>query len=131
MGLNTAGAQNWSFSANLSLTFSSGQKASWISNRTNTLTTVGGNMYYMITGSASGISRTGVSYTLTITQALYHTFFPWWLGGCPFIEQGKLTIAKNNGNDIYVNFGTGVGTCSDAATATINNTNYNISQKWW
>jgi len=129
VGLDSAGLYTWSFSANLTLTYpNNGGVATWTSARTNTLTKVGGNWYYEVTGNASGHSRNNNAYSITITSPIYVTAFPWWLGGCAFIESGKITVAVTSLPTIYVSFGTAIGTCSAAMPVTINGTVYNLSQ---
>lgn len=131
VGTDSAGLYTWSFSANLTLTYpNNGGTATWISNRTNTLTKVGGIWYYEVTGSANGYSRKGPSYpyTISITSPIYVTAFPWWLGGCAYIESGKITVAVTGLPTIYVSFGTALGTCSNAMPVTVNGTTYNLIQ---
>lgn len=133
VGTDSAGLHTWSFSANLTLTYpNSGGTATWTSNRTNTLTNIGGKWYYSITGSAGGTSRKGDSYSINITSPIYVTAFPWWYWlnpGCRYIESGKLTITVSSYTyPIYVSFGTGVGNCSSAMTVTINSQVYNLTQ---
>jgi hypothetical protein len=123
-GSNLLSQQNWDFTANLTLTYANKQTATWNSTRTNSLVKVGADYYYEISGSASGIDRNNVHYTLNITTPLYVTALPWWLGGCPWIESGMLNInLANNVNTLTVNFGT-LGTCTPIKTATYNNHTY-------
>ncbi|HTB31269.1 MAG TPA: hypothetical protein VK808_04535 [Bacteroidia bacterium] len=123
-GTNALLEENWSFAANLTLTYSNAQTATWNSTRTNTLVQIGGIYYYMITGSASGTDRSNVGYSLNITSPLYVTATPWWLGGCAWIESGVLTVNVTGATyPISVNFGT-VGSCDANAVATINGYNY-------
>src|SRR5581483_12222404 len=129
VGVDSANLHTWSFSANLSLTYpNNGGTATWISNRTNTLTKVGGNWYYYVTGSASGVSRKNVAYSINITSPIVVTAWPWWLGGCAFLESGTVTINVTNLPTITASFGTAVGTCSSALTVTINSHTYNLTQ---
>jgi|SRR6185312_11030483 len=129
VGLDSAGLYTWSFSANLSLIYpNNGGTATWISNRTNTLTKVGGNWYYSVMGSANGVSRKNVAYSINITSPIYVTAWPWWLGGCAFFESGKVTVNVTGLPAIYVTFGTAIGTCNANMTATVNGTVYNLSQ---
>jgi hypothetical protein len=124
-GKNALNQENWSFTANLTLTYPNSQVATWTSTRTNTLVYIGGIYYYEITGSASGTDRNNDGYNLSITSPLYVTALPWWLGGCAWIESGVLniTVASFSNYPISVNFGT-LGTCDATAVATINNVNY-------
>lgn len=126
-GQNQGGYENWNFNANLTLTYSNGQKATWSSIRNNVLTKVGGTWYYAVSGNATGTSRNGVIYTLNIASPLYITAAPWWAGGCAWIESGTLNINRQgNNNTLSVNFGN-VGTCDATAVATINGNNYTFS----
>ena len=123
-GSNQMAQQNWSFTANLTLTYANKQTATWTSSRTNSLVKVGADYYYEINGSASGMDRNNVHYSLTISTPLYVTALPWWAGGCAWIESGILDInLANNLNTLSVNFGT-LGNCTPIKTATINNHTY-------
>jgi len=126
-GQNQGGYENWNFSANLTLTYSNGQMATWNSVRNNVLTSVNGVLYYAITGNATGTSRNNIGYTLTITSPLYITAEPAWAGGCAWIEAGTLNINRANTTDpLTINFGT-IGNCDATAVATINGNNYTFS----
>jgi hypothetical protein len=126
--LTNVGNNKWNFTANLTLTYpAGGGTATWNSTRTNTTQTVSSVLYWVVNGSASGTSRTGNSYTITITSPLYATVIPWWLGGCAWIEAGKVTINGSNFKyPIYVDFGA-IGTCDNQATATINSKVYTFN----
>lgn len=130
-GKLTSGNQAWNFTAALTLTYpSGGGTATWNSTRVNVLKQVGSAWYYAVTGSASGTSRKGATYNINITSPLYVTALPWWLGGCKYIESGQLTVNVSSFSyPIYVNFGTAIGTCSNAATATINSVTFNFTQQ--
>jgi hypothetical protein len=130
-GHDTLGYEDWNFTANLTITRYTGKTFTWQSTRTNALVPVSGTWYYEVTGSATGTTETGVTYNLNITSPLYVTAFPWWLGGCPYIESGDVSITRstNPNNTLYINFGT-LGTCSTTATATLDGNTYTIS-KWW
>jgi hypothetical protein len=124
LGVNALLEQNWSFSANLTLSYNTGQTATWTSNRTNTLVEVSGTYYYEVTGTAEGVSRKGIGYTLTITSPLYVTALPWWLGGCAWIESGTISInVTSSTNTMTINFGT-IGACNDYAIVTLAGVNY-------
>jgi len=133
-GRNDSGDHSWSFNANLTLTYSTGGTATWNSSRVNTLEKVGTQWFYVITGSASGVCKSGVAYSLTITEPLYWTAYwlnggPWWLGGtfCDCFESGQVEFTrKGKTYPLYLTFTSGVGKCGHTATATINGNNYNI-----
>ena len=134
-GKDNSGDHSWSFSANITLSYSGGGTATWNSTRTNTLMQQGSIWYYVTNGSASGVSKTGVSYTLNITSPLYTTAF--WLSGgwpawggnyCDCIESGTVELTRSGKKyPLYLTFTSGVGHCNHTATATINGNNYNIS----
>jgi hypothetical protein len=134
IGKDSLGDHSWSFNAGLTLTYSTGGTATWNSSRTNILTKVGNIWYYVITGSANGVCKSGVAYSLTITQPLYWTAYwlnggGWWLGGkfCDCIEQGQVEFQRTGKSyPLYLTFTSGIGNCGHTATATINGNNYNI-----
>lgn len=128
--LTNVNSNTWNFNANLTLTYpSGGGTATWNSSRVNTITTIGSKQYWSVTGTASGTSRKGSTYNITINTPLNITLLPWWLGGCPWIEAGKLTVTVSSFSyPIYVTFGTGAGNCNAQATATIDGNTYNFSQ---
>lgn len=121
-----SGYMNWDFSAYLTITYPDGKTATWNSVRYNVLKNISGTWYYQIKGSAYGTSRNGVGYTLSIEDAnpLYVTAWPWWLGGCAWIESGIVDINRTTStNTLSINFGS-IGTCDNIAVATINGNNY-------
>lgn len=126
--LTNNGSNTWGFTANLTLTYpNGGGTATWASTRSNTIQTISAIPYWVVSGSANGTTRKGNSFTITITSPLYATVVPGWLGGCYWIEAGKLTITVSSFTyPIYVDFGT-VGSCDAAATATINSKVYNFT----
>jgi hypothetical protein len=134
IGKDSAGDHSWSFNASLTLTYSgtSTGTATWNSTRTNTLTKVGKVWYYVITGGASGVSKSGVSYSLTINSPLYWTAY--WLNllagnkYCDCFESGTVELTRSSKTyPLYLTFTSGVGNCNHTATATINGNNYNIT----
>ena len=125
-GRNVSGYENWNFTAALTITYPDGKTATWNSTRNNVLTLNGGVWYYAVTGSAHGVSKNGVGYTLTITQPLYVTALPWWFFGCAWIESGIVDITRTGStNTLSINFGN-IGTCDNQAVATLNGNNYTI-----
>lgn len=135
-GIDTGeGDMTWAFSANLKLVYSGNAQgtATWQSTRTNTLTDQGPNLgfFYSVTGSANGVTRNGVAYSISITQPLMHTAY--WLNTwynkptCPCFESGSVTINRTGKpNPLYLTFTSGLGNCTCSATATINNKSYNV-----
>ncbi len=136
-GRNTQGSQSWNLSANLTLTYpNNGGTATWVvTNRTNVLAQTGGVWYFQMTGAASGTSRKGATYSITVTSPLY-VVVPSWLipanagHDCSYIEYGQLTATVSSFSyPIYVSYGTTLGTCNNAATATINGVTFNFTQQ--
>jgi hypothetical protein len=74
---------------------------------------------YEITGSASGVGRSGNDYSIQITQALRAEI------GCRWIVQGKLLITPENADARTVDFGT--GDCNAGFTVTVGTTSYPIN----
>jgi hypothetical protein len=66
---------------------------------------------YEITGSASGINRNDVAYTMTITQALRAEI------GCPWLVSGIISISPEGGDERVVDFGS--GDCNNGFTVTV------------
>jgi hypothetical protein len=135
IGKDSAGDCSWKFTASLTLNYSGATTgtATWSSTRTNVLTAVSGVYYYVINGNASGTSRTGVAYTLTITSPLYWTaywsniFYGNYLKICDCFESGTVQYSRTGKtNALYLQFTSGIGNCLHTATATINGNNYNI-----
>jgi len=124
-GLNNLNEENWNFHASLTLTYSSGQTATWTSNRNNTLVQIGGVYYYEITGNALGVSRTGVDYSLAISNSspLYFVGQIWTNGtwGCMHFEAGTITM-NTPGYTISIDYGSTPGNCPSTATLTVTNT---------
>jgi hypothetical protein len=64
----------------------------------------------LITGTASGVTISGVAYTNTITTALH------WTRACKFIVSGIIDIEREGKESIVLNFGS--GSCDAVATVT-------------
>ena len=131
-GLDTLGLESWSHTAALTISYPDGGRATWNSTRTNALVPISGTWYYEITGSGSGIAKSGASYTLTINSPLYRVARAWWLNSssCPWIESGVITITRSNrDNSLVINFGN-IGDCNETATATIGDRSYTIERGW-
>jgi hypothetical protein len=132
--LTNTSLTSWNLTANLSLVYpNNGGTATWNATRTATQSTVNTVIYWVISGSASGVSRKNVNYTVTIGNPLYYTAL---LPGNPFcfwVEAGGLTINSSNfAYPIAVGYGTALrlspSDCHDTATITINNVNYTLTQ---
>jgi hypothetical protein len=131
IGKNNAGNQSWSFTANLTLTFpNNGGTATWTSTRTNVLTQTNGVWYYYVSGSASGTTHDGHTFSITITSPIVVTALPWWFFGCGYFESGSLTITVTGLPNIFVTFGTGVGNCNNDMTVTVNSHTYSNLKQW-
>jgi hypothetical protein len=130
LGKNALSEENWKFNAALTLSYNTGQTATWNSTRTNTLVQPGGlgtTYYYEITGTAYGVSRKGIDYSITIENPLYITGLPWWAGGCKWIEAGTVSVNRSSStNTLTINFGT-LGTCDATAVATLDGVNYTFT----
>jgi hypothetical protein len=131
-GLDSLGDYSWNFNASLTLTYSTGGTATWNSTRTNTLMQSGNFYYYSITGGASGTSKSGVGYTITISSPL--TYAANWINyalfgtaPCYCIESGQLTYTRTGKTyPLYLTYTSGLGHCNYSASATINGNTYNI-----
>lgn len=74
---------------------------------------------YLITGSASGTTRSGQSFTWDITSPLKVML------GCLYVVQGTVAVQPSGDPERVVDFGN--GTCDSNATVTINNVTYNLN----
>ena len=73
---------------------------------------------YLITGSANGVNRNGLAYTVNITSPLRKEIC------CRWIVSGKLNVVPSGLATRSVDFGTGA--CDANATVTINGNVYNV-----
>lgn len=107
-GLDSSNNPYWEISANLTITKanSGGKTFTWQSSRTRTMIAGGSTPLnwtddvYRITGSASGVTTTGHSYTLTITKGLLVKI------GCPHIQEGILSFTRGT-RTIIIDYGYG------------------------
>jgi len=124
-GHNAAGHTVFSIDVNGSLLNTSGQTMSWVSQRqrewiAGESTTGIGNWQddeYKITGSASGTTFYGSTYTVVITQPLHVAL------NCRWIEDGKFDLTPNGKPTRSVDFGSG---CDNRATVTINGFSFQV-----
>jgi hypothetical protein len=124
-GFNTAG--HLTFSINVTqakVTYTDGTFSQWVSTRTRewmegepTLTPY--DDVYSITGTASGTSRNGTPFTVTITNPLDVAL------SCKWIRKGTIVIQPDGLPSRTLDFGN--GTCDSQATVEINGTTYNIN----
>lgn len=78
---------------------------------------------YSITGSASGTTATGVSFEITVDEALIVQL------GCRWIKKGKLTITRVDKDDVIIDYGD--GECDNKAMMTIGNRTKEITLSGW
>lgn len=141
LGANTGnGLYSWKFHASLTLTYpGNGGQATWNSARTSTLTSYQGTYYFVVSGSASGTSRSGATYNVSINnnnplyvQPPVFQNYRYIMTPCAYIEAGKITITVSTfAYPIYVSFASGGNmppVCESNATATINGISYTFTQ---
>jgi len=98
--------------------------STWASDRTREWTDGQNTLWnpfddgYEITGSASGVSREGVPYSVEITQPLEAKVI------CPWVTSGVIELFPEDGFPMSVNYGG--GTCDQQAVVTVNGNDYNI-----
>jgi hypothetical protein len=131
-GYDHVGDHSWKYTSNVTLTYSTGGTATWSASRNNVLTQIGGTWYYIVTGGATGTSKSGITYTLTINSPLYWTAYFVNIANsitpCDCIEAGTLEFTRTGKTyPLYLTYTSGVGNCNHTATATINGNNYPIT----
>lgn len=104
------------FSDNTTFTSTSTRTREWVAG-SNTLTPY--DDVYKITGSASGVSRSGDDFTYTITQPLDVTI------ACRWIRKGTIVITPSGKPARTLDFGD--GSCDNKATVEINGNVFNIN----
>ena len=125
LGLNASGHIRFAVHVTGYLQNSSGQTMTWISSREREWiageSTVGiwWDDQYMISGSASGTSFNGTSFTLLITVPLHVDL------SCRWIKDGKFDFTPGTSATRRVNYG--AGSCDAIATVTINGITYTIA----
>ena len=128
-GINGNGNLSYSIDVNGSIILSAangGGTISWTSQRTREFilgssTIPWGDDVYLITGSASGTSSKGHSFTATITNAVRKEL------ACHFLVSGTIEFNLSGKAMRTIDFGN--GTCDNQATVTINGNVYNITLK--
>ncbi len=125
-GRNTAGNTSFTVQDNTTITDTAGHKLTFASTRTRewvqgeSTSGIGGwrDDVYSITGSASGTTFSGASYTENITNPLIVALNCHWItkGTVEFTPSGKLTRTIDFGN----------GDCDNKATVTIAGITFNI-----
>ncbi|MCW3085663.1 MAG: hypothetical protein JWP12_3029 [Bacteroidetes bacterium] len=123
-GLNSSGHSTFSITVNGQIQKAAGGTITWTSNRTREWivgesTSTWSDDVYLITGSASGTSAAGISFTLNITSALRREI------GCRHFVSGSFALTPSGKATRYVDYGT--GGCDNSATVTINGNVYNIT----
>ncbi len=110
------------YTDNSTITWASSRINEWIAGDSTSLFTHGlagiCDDVYMITGSANGVNRKGLSYTVTITSPLRKEVC------CRWLVSGTLDLVPNGFATRTVDFGT--GNCDNDATITINGNTYNV-----
>ncbi len=132
-GLNTNGNTQFDIEVNGNITDPNGRTMTWTSNRKREwaegeATTYGTNGIdgiiddvYLISGTASGSSFEGNSFTASITQALRVQL------NCRNIVSGKFELTPSGKATRYFDYGN--GTCDTYATVTINDKQYTVTLK--
>lgn len=126
MGLNAANHLVYKIEVNGSIVkANNGGTITWVSTR-NREWVDGANTplnilddTYSITGSASGTTASGDSYTITITQALVRKMSCYWF------ESGKVDVMPTGRLTRSLDYGS--SGCDNKATVTIGGTTYNIA----
>ncbi|MCU0329116.1 MAG: hypothetical protein MUE53_09010 [Chitinophagales bacterium] len=127
-GLNASNQPHWDFIANLTLTTPTLQTIQWSSNRVRTMISGFATAFnfsddvYEISGSGSGTTSTGSTFTLSITKNLTVKI------GCKHIQSGIIDMVRGNGSKISIDYGNFVSTtCDNQAVLTYNGKDYNIT----
>lgn len=124
-GPNSSGNLTYSITVNGQIVKASGGGTiTWNSTRTREWivgesTPAWNDDVYLITGSASGTSAGGTSFTLNITSALRKEI------GCRHFVSGSFALTPSGKAVRYVDYGS--GGCDNSATVTINGNTYNIT----
>lgn len=98
------------------ITYTSTRTREWIEGE---YTSIWNDDVYLITGTASGSSSTGNSFTATVITALKVKL------SCHWIVSGKLDLTPSGKPTRTIDWGS--GNCDDDATVTINGNTYNIN----
>lgn len=122
-GLNASGNHNWSIESNHTITRASGKVSTWTSSRVRTMI-AGANTplnwsddQYNITGSASGVTTLGDSYTINISTPLLVKV------GCRYIQSGVINFTRGTTTaSIDYSQGGTTATCENTALLTYNGT---------
>lgn len=126
-GLNGSGNLSFSIDVNASIILSvanGGGTITWTSQRTREFiagasTSTWADDVYLITGTASGTSAKGNTFTATITNPVRKEL------ACHYIVSGTIDLTPNGKLTRTIDFGNGA--CDNKATVTINGTTYNIT----
>ncbi|MBL4592548.1 MAG: hypothetical protein JKX68_01890 [Flavobacteriales bacterium] len=112
------------YTDNTTITWNSTRTNEWIEGDSTTWFTNGiagiCDDVYLITGSANGVNRNGLAYTVGITSPLRKSVC------CRWVESGTLELVPQGFATRTVDFGV-AGNCDNQATVTINGNVYNIS----
>lgn len=124
MGTNTAGNLYYNIDVNGQINKASGGTISWTSQRVREWIQGSSTMnilddIYLITGSGSGTSANGNSFTVQITNPLRVELI------CPRIVSGTIVVTPSNKPARTLDYGSGA--CDANATVTINGNTYPIT----
>ena len=125
-GPGSSGHLNYAITVNATLVNYLNDQMKWHSSRNREwvagdTSAVWSDDEYLITGSGSGRSFSGLNYDAEITQALRVK------GSCRWITEGKFTLMSANRHARYFDFGT--GSCDDKATLIFKDETYQITLK--
>lgn len=129
-GRNAAGNLSWTITVDGSIVLANGGGTiTWISTRTREMTEGEGTAVwlddmYSITGSASGTSAKGASYTMNITNPLIRDMS---IGCRRHFTKGTFDLTPSGKLTRTIDFGD--GSCDALATVTINGKTYPITLK--
>lgn len=127
MGLNGNGHPEFSVSVQGTITFANnGGTRTWTSSRVREWiagynTAVRSDDIYLITGTSSGMNKSGNQYTATITKAIRKEL------SCKWPVSGTIEISSSDRPTRTIDFGN--GTCDDQATVTVGSRTRTITLK--
>jgi hypothetical protein len=117
LGTNDLGQLHYSIEVNGSISApGNAWQSSWQSSRIRTWVAGSSTITpwddaYEITGSASGVNRNDVAYSMTITEPLRAEI------GCPWLVSGVISIIPEGNDERIVDFGS--GDCNNGFTVTV------------
>jgi hypothetical protein len=124
-----SGKPTWNITANLTITKPNGTTHTWNSTRTRTMIAGSSTPFnwlddqYEISGTASGVTGNGSSYSMNITKNLLIVI------GCRFIQDGAITMTRGTTSYSIDYSVTNGGSCDDQATFIMNGKSYQFTLK--